>query len=61
MQGMSDEELREMEGAERDHVEARIRCLRNIQVKQNKTINPRDRGSSCSASTSRRGGDMFKI
>ena len=39
---MSDEELREMEGAERDHVEARIRCLRNIQVKQIK-INPRER------------------
>jgi len=31
-QGMSEEELREMEGSEREHVEARIRCLRNIQV-----------------------------
>jgi len=31
-QGMSQEELEEMEGNEREHVEARIRCLRNIQV-----------------------------
>ncbi|XP_023330216.1 E3 ubiquitin-protein ligase synoviolin B isoform X2 [Eurytemora carolleeae] len=31
-QGMSDDELREMEGAERENVEARIRCLRNVQV-----------------------------
>jgi len=31
-QGMSEEELREMEGNERQHVEARIRCLRNVQV-----------------------------
>jgi len=30
--GMSDSELREMEGTERTNVEARIRCLRNIQV-----------------------------
>merc|ERR1712029_701335 len=30
--GMSDTELREMEGTERTNVEARIRCLRNIQV-----------------------------
>ena len=29
---MSQEELEEMEGNEREHVEARIRCLRNIQV-----------------------------
>jgi E3 ubiquitin-protein ligase synoviolin len=33
-QGMSNEELTEMEGAEREHVEARIRCLRNIQVQR---------------------------
>jgi len=30
--GMSDTELEEMEGRERSSVEARIRCLRNIQV-----------------------------
>merc|ERR1719309_100988 len=30
--GMSDTELEEMEGRERSNVEARIRCLRNIQV-----------------------------
>ena len=30
--GMSDTELEEMEGRERTSVEARIRCLRNIQV-----------------------------
>ena len=30
--GMSDQELRELEGTERNNVEARIRCLRNIQV-----------------------------
>ena len=30
--GMSEAELREMEGTERTNVEARIRCLRNIQV-----------------------------
>merc|ERR1712029_169258 len=30
--GMSEAELREMEGTERSNVEARIRCLRNIQV-----------------------------
>lgn len=30
--GMSDTELQEMEGRERSSVEARIRCLRNIQV-----------------------------
>jgi len=30
--GMSDTELEEMEGRERNNVEARIRCLRNIQV-----------------------------
>eukprot|EP00090_Calanus_glacialis_P028667 TRINITY_DN46002_c0_g1_i1.p1 TRINITY_DN46002_c0_g1~~TRINITY_DN46002_c0_g1_i1.p1 ORF type:complete len:696 (-),score=248.20 TRINITY_DN46002_c0_g1_i1:163-2250(-) len=30
--GMSDTELQEMEGRERTSVEARIRCLRNIQV-----------------------------
>ena len=31
--GMSEAELREMEGVERNNVEARIRCLRNIQVR----------------------------
>ena len=31
--GMSEAELREMEGTERSNVEARIRCLRNIQVR----------------------------
>jgi len=31
-QGMSEAELLEMEGNERKHVEARIRCLRNVQV-----------------------------
>ena len=30
--GMSEAELREMEGTERSNVEARIKCLRNIQV-----------------------------
>ena len=30
--GMSEAELREMEGSERSNVEARIKCLRNIQV-----------------------------
>jgi len=30
--GMSEAELREMEGTERTNIEARIRCLRNIQV-----------------------------
>ena len=33
--GMSTEELRELEGNERNNVEARIRCLRNIQVRHN--------------------------
>ena len=31
-QGLSEAELLEMEGVEREHVEARIRCLRNVQV-----------------------------
>jgi len=31
-QGMSEAELHELEGQERQHVEARIRCLRNVQV-----------------------------
>ena len=31
-QGLSDEELRAMEGLERENVEARIRCLRNIST-----------------------------
>lgn len=30
--GLSDEEVRAMEGTERRHVEARIQCLRNIQT-----------------------------
>ena len=30
LSGMSDEQLREMEGEERKNVEARIECLRNI-------------------------------
>ena len=30
--GMSDEELRAMEGRERQHVQARIQCLRSIQT-----------------------------
>merc|ERR1712186_34408 len=30
--GLTETELRAMEGRERDNVEARIRCLRNIQV-----------------------------
>ena len=30
--GLTETELRAMEGQERDNVEARIRCLRNIQV-----------------------------
>lgn len=29
--GLSDEELRAMEGMERQHVQARIECLKNIQ------------------------------
>lgn len=32
LQNLSDEELRQMEGNERANVEARIQCLRNIQV-----------------------------
>lgn len=31
-QGLTDEELKAMEGTERKNVEARIKCLRNIQV-----------------------------
>ena len=30
--GMTDEEVQAMEGAERAAVEARVQCLRNIQV-----------------------------
>ena len=29
---MTDQELRDLEGTERANVEARVRCLRNIQV-----------------------------
>ena len=38
--GMSEAELREMEGAERSNVEARIRCLRNIQVRHASLLMP---------------------
>ena len=30
--GLTAEELKKMEGDEREHVEARIQCLRNIQT-----------------------------
>jgi E3 ubiquitin-protein ligase synoviolin len=30
--GLSDEELRRMEGNSRENVEARLRCLRNVQI-----------------------------
>ncbi|XP_050311672.1 E3 ubiquitin-protein ligase synoviolin [Anthonomus grandis grandis] len=32
LSGLSEEELRMMEGSEREHIEARVRCLRNIQT-----------------------------
>jgi E3 ubiquitin-protein ligase synoviolin len=30
--GLSDEELRRMEGETRAHIEARLQCLRNVQI-----------------------------
>ena len=32
LSGLTEEELRNLEGSERENVEARIKCLRNIQT-----------------------------